>query len=204
MPYRTPEWVQAKKDAKRAHIIEVAQKLFSERGFQNTSIQDICASAGVSVGSVYFYFANKESIYEAVYQRITEEYENRIYNALRGISDIRDIMRKMIEVAVRYSDPKNPESRFFLINSSLSDLKTKRDNALKASVPFMQRIFDTAVAKGEIATINTELAAVSFIYGVYQVLRYWNLYDRPFSTDEMIQFLYTYHTLALGLNQTSN
>lgn len=204
MPYRTPKWVQEKKDAKRSQLLNIALQLFSEKGFQNTTIQNICEAAGVSVGSVYFYFSNKESIYEAVYQMITEEYENRVENALRGLSDIRDIIIKLIEVAVRYSVPNVDKSRFFLMNSSLNDLKTKRDNALKATVPFIQRLLDEAVTKGEIDSINTEMAAVSFIYGTYQVLRYWNLYEKPISTDEMIQFLYNYHTKGLGLAQMSN
>lgn len=204
MPYRTPKWVQEKKDAKRSQLLNIALQLFSEKGFQNTTIQNICEAAGVSVGSVYFYFSNKESIYEAVYQMITEEYENRVENALRGLSDIRDIIIKLIEVAVRYSVPNFDKSRFFLMNSSLNDLKTKRDNALKATVPFIQRLLDEAVTKGELDSINTEMAAVSFIYGTYQMLRYWNLHEKPISTDEMIQFLYNYHTKGLGLAQMSN
>jgi len=199
MPYRTPKWVQEKKDAKRAQILEVALHLFAEKGFQNTSIQDICEAARVSVGSIYFYFSNKESIYEAVYQMINEEYENQMVNALRGLSDIKDIIRKLIEVAVRHSLPDVSRSQFFIMNRSLSDLKSKRDTSLKASVPLVQDLLDKALIKGEIAPINTKMAAVSFIYGTYQVLRYWNMYENAISSDEMIEFLYNYHIPGLGL-----
>ncbi|ODA40594.1 TetR/AcrR family transcriptional regulator [Desulfosporosinus sp. BG] len=199
MPYRTPKWVQEKKDAKRAQILEVALHLFAEKGFPNTSIQDICEAAKVSVGSIYFYFANKESIYEAVYQMINEEYENQMVNALKGLSDIRDIIRKIIEVTVRHSLPDVSKSKFFIMNRSLSDLKSKRDTSLKASVPFVQDLLDKALINGEIAPINTKMAAVSFIYGTYQVLRYWNMYENAISGDEMIEFLYNYHVPGLGL-----
>lgn len=199
MPYRTPKWVQEKKDAKRAQILEVALHLFAEKGFQNTSIQDICEAARVSVGSIYFYFSNKESIYEAVYQMINEEYENQMVNALRGLSDIKDIIRKLIEVAVRHSLPDVSRSQFFIMNRSLGDLKSKRDTSLKASVPLVQDLLDKALIKGEIAPINTKMAAVSFIYGTYQVLRYWNMYENAISSDEMIEFLYNYHMPGLGL-----
>jgi len=199
MPYRTPKWVQEKKDAKRAQILEVALHLFAEKGFQNTSIQDICEAARVSVGSIYFYFSNKESIYEAVYQMINEEYENQMVNALRGLSDIKDIIRKLIEVAVRHSLPDVSRSQFFIMNRSLGDLKSKRDTSLKASVPLVQDLLDKALIKGEIAPINTKMAAVSFIYGTYQVLRYWNMYENAISSDEMIEFLYNYHIPGLGL-----
>lgn len=199
MPYRTPKWVQEKKDAKRAQILEVALHLFAEKGFQNTSIQDICEAARVSVGSIYFYFSNKESIYEAVYQMINEEYENQMVNALRGLSDIKDIIRKLIEVAVRHSLPDVSRSQFFIMNRSLGDLKSKRDTSLKASVPLVQDLLDKALIKGEIAPINTKMAAVSFIYGTYQVLRYWNMYENAISGDEMIEFLYNYHMPGLGL-----
>ncbi len=53
---------------KREQIIETAIKLFSQQGFHATSIQDIVAASGLSVGTIYLYFANKEEIFDAIFE----------------------------------------------------------------------------------------------------------------------------------------
>ena len=46
--------------------LRVALRLFSEKGFFNTSVQDIVAAAGVSVGFIYHNFSDKEGIARAL------------------------------------------------------------------------------------------------------------------------------------------
>jgi AcrR family transcriptional regulator len=48
---------------KRDRILSVAIKEFADNGFENTSIQQIAKKAGISVGSVYKYFENKETLF---------------------------------------------------------------------------------------------------------------------------------------------
>ncbi len=49
----------------RARILEAAIAVFGEKGFQETTLKDIGAGAGISTGSVYTYFDDKESLFEA-------------------------------------------------------------------------------------------------------------------------------------------
>jgi len=50
------------KEAKKNQIIKTALKLFAKRGFYNTTIADIAKEMGMSVGNMYNYFHNKESL----------------------------------------------------------------------------------------------------------------------------------------------
>lgn len=43
-------------------IFEAGMKLFQEKGFNNTTLQDICQEAGVSKGTIFNYFTSKEDI----------------------------------------------------------------------------------------------------------------------------------------------
>ncbi|HHO56507.1 MAG TPA: TetR/AcrR family transcriptional regulator [Trueperaceae bacterium] len=47
-------------------IIQVAQKLFMEKGYSNTSIQAIINEVGVAKGTFYYYFNSKEDVLEAI------------------------------------------------------------------------------------------------------------------------------------------
>lgn len=53
-------------DERRSQILEVAIKLFSQRGFSGTTTREIARSAGVSEAMVFKHFANKEELYSAI------------------------------------------------------------------------------------------------------------------------------------------
>jgi TetR/AcrR family transcriptional regulator, repressor for uid operon len=54
---------------RRAEIIAAAENCFLKQGFHQTSMQNIAAASGVSMGLLYRYFANKEAIIEAAAQQ---------------------------------------------------------------------------------------------------------------------------------------
>lgn len=56
--------------ATRAHLIEVATRLFAERGYEGTSIEAVLAESGVSRGSLYHHFPGKDALFLAVLEDI--------------------------------------------------------------------------------------------------------------------------------------
>ncbi|QZT35686.1 TetR/AcrR family transcriptional regulator [Halosquirtibacter xylanolyticus] len=69
---------------KRKQIIDSATKLFSEQGFENTSISAICKMANVSNGLVFHHFKNKNELLREIFSSTTgivvkmiEEYEEQ-------------------------------------------------------------------------------------------------------------------------------
>ena len=60
-----PRWAR-RKDARPEEIIAAALDLFVERGFAATRLDDVAAHAGVSKGTLYLYFENKEDLFKAV------------------------------------------------------------------------------------------------------------------------------------------
>jgi AcrR family transcriptional regulator len=60
-----PRWAR-RKDARPEEIIAAALDLFVERGYATTRLDDVAARAGVSKGTLYLYFENKEDLFKAV------------------------------------------------------------------------------------------------------------------------------------------
>jgi AcrR family transcriptional regulator len=60
-----PRWAR-RKDARPQEISAAALELFVERGYAATRLDDVAARAGVSKGTLYLYFANKEELFKAV------------------------------------------------------------------------------------------------------------------------------------------
>jgi len=50
-------------------LLDSAEELFSEHGFEGTSVRDIAASAGCNIASVNYYFGGKDNLYTQVWRR---------------------------------------------------------------------------------------------------------------------------------------
>lgn len=50
-------------------ILNVAERLFSERGFEGTSLRELTSAAGVNLAAVNYHFGSKEALFEAVFTR---------------------------------------------------------------------------------------------------------------------------------------
>src|SRR6267378_2776387 len=61
-PNCTPKWRRCPED-RPAQIIEAALQVFGERGLANARLQDIAERAGVSKGTIYLYFTDKEELF---------------------------------------------------------------------------------------------------------------------------------------------
>lgn len=60
-----PRW-ERRKDARPQELLAAALDLFVSRGYAATRLEDVARSAGVSKGTLYLYFANKEELFKAV------------------------------------------------------------------------------------------------------------------------------------------
>ena len=64
---------------RKSQILEAGMVCFAKRGFHQTSMHDISAEAGISVGLIYRYFANKEAVISAM----AERHKNEIAEVLK-------------------------------------------------------------------------------------------------------------------------
>jgi AcrR family transcriptional regulator len=56
-------------ESRRGQLLDIALTLFAERGVENVSIKDLAAEAEVAQGLIYHYFASKDDLLLAVFQR---------------------------------------------------------------------------------------------------------------------------------------
>lgn len=70
------------KQRKRAEIISAATGVFAGHGFQGASVEDIAVAAGVSKGTVYSYFKNKEALFFATFEAFQAQLADELVEAL--------------------------------------------------------------------------------------------------------------------------
>src|SRR5437667_12638735 len=98
---------------RREQLLDIGRKLFAERGFEGTSIEEIAAQAGVSKPVVYEHFGGKEGLYAVVVDREVERLLAMATTMLGG-----DHTRAKFEAAavrlLRYIDDDRDGSRILV------------------------------------------------------------------------------------------
>jgi TetR/AcrR family transcriptional repressor of uid operon len=71
---------------RRTQILDAAIICFAKRGFHQTSMHDVSAEAGISVGLIYRYFANKEAVISAMADKHKQEIHELLERARQAPS----------------------------------------------------------------------------------------------------------------------
>ncbi len=88
---------------KMMKLIEAAEELFTTKGFYQTSISDICKSAGTAVGTFYIYFQTKTDIYGYMMQEYANEIKTRLSEAIKDCPTRYEKEREGIKCFVKYA-----------------------------------------------------------------------------------------------------
>jgi len=89
----------------RNRILSAALNLFRDRGFDETSMREIAAGAGVAIGAAYYYFDSKEALVMAFYHQANDAMQETIEAALSRKSDLKSRLRAVIDVKFEYFRP---------------------------------------------------------------------------------------------------
>jgi AcrR family transcriptional regulator len=73
-------------------ILEAAGKVFNDFGYSRTNMRLVAGSAGISVGSLYLYFRNKEDLCLTLMKESLDEFNRETREALRGIQDPKEAL----------------------------------------------------------------------------------------------------------------
>jgi TetR/AcrR family transcriptional regulator len=165
------------KNNKRADLLQVALTLFSERGYNGTSVQEIVNLAGVSKPTLYYFFKNKQGIYAALWQ----EYFVPFYEMLQKIAVYepypqqyeKDVFPQLCTIAQKYYDFAKNEPIFYRLMLSLQFSPEDAEGigmiqqlyGMKFKV--IKTFFDQAAEQHGNLQYKTELISKIFVADVY-------------------------------------
>lgn len=147
----------------RAKILDVAEELFSKKGYDETAVSDIVSEMGVAQGTFYYYFPSKEDcldgmvgrILENDYRRIEEEIERTDVHApakLLMAYDIR-IQRRVEHRVMDYLHLEENAKLFYKIaRKRFTDF-----------LPLFTRLVEEGVAEGHFSTDHPEATAAGIL-----------------------------------------
>jgi AcrR family transcriptional regulator len=133
--------------ATKAAVFNAAERLFALHGFQNVSVRDITAEAGVNLASVNYHFGSKDALLFAIFRRRTGELNRERARMLHEASDrhdgkppVREILEALFAPPLRWADPANDRriSVQFIIRARSEGTAEMRE-ALQNDVSHLER-----------------------------------------------------------------
>lgn len=97
--------------ARRQQIVDAARATFSRQGFRTTTMHDVIAEAGLSVGAVYRYFKSKEELIAAIVDQVVGEIGARV-GSLTSARPCRPIDEFLTEVLRSIERELGPDGTF--------------------------------------------------------------------------------------------
>lgn len=150
----------------KRRIFNTAIKVFSEKGYDNASIEEITAIAGVAKGSLYYHFAKKEDIFDMLLEEgmklLKNNIEIKISDCKNSLDKIKAIILIQIKVTIKY------ESFLNVVFSQMwgeSEKNKKCKNAVFEYIDIIETIVKEGIENDEFYNGDVE-AIASAIFGV--------------------------------------
>jgi len=160
--------------SKREIIIESAIKLFSNKGFEGTSVREIAADAGVNVAMINYYFESKEKLFESVVEYRTS-FLKGIFAELVNNKDLSPIEK--IDIIIDQTiERKFSNSQFHhLLHRELSldhrpQLRDAISNILLRNVDSVKTIIRNGIKDGVFQPVDIELTLATMLGTIHYLL----------------------------------
>jgi len=142
----------------RERLLESAKRLFSQRGYYATSVEDIVASAGLSKGAFYFYFKSKEELFKSLVEEMHLNIVKRLENFLEMELTLEDALIEHAKVFLEDIYQNRHIAQIFLFqlvgtNEEFRELYYTKIAHLRE---LLTKMVDRAIQRREITYKNAE------------------------------------------------
>ena len=157
---------------RKQEILDAALRGFAEKGLAGTTVEEVRARSGASVGSIYHHFGDKEGIAAALYVAILRDYQRGLLALLEGDGDARDTVEGLVRHHLRWVAADRDRARFLLGGRpprAVDEIRELNRRAFRATAGWL----DEQVAAGRIRPIPFDLFYAVLIGPAQEFCRHW-------------------------------
>ena len=151
------------KDEVRAHIVEMARKIFTRYGFRKATMEQIAAATQKGKSSIYYYFKSKEEIFRAVIEKEAEELSIQLDDTIK--KDDSPIEKLKTYILFRLHHVRTVENFYAALNEdSLSHmdfiLEIRRQFDMDERL-VVKEILEEGMKNGIFQVVSSEIGAIA-------------------------------------------
>jgi AcrR family transcriptional regulator len=181
----------AKPAPRRAELLDVSIGLFYEKGYENTTLQDIADRMGFTKAAIYYYAKNKEELLVEIYTSIVEPAiaAARTLAAEPAPDGATRFVRLIEQHLQTFLSNVQANAVFEVQNFSLSEAGKRRIQGLAREYDTLLRtVYDDGIADGSIGPGSSSIA-VNAVIGMCNSAHRWYRPRGKFSVNQVIEQL---------------
>ncbi len=171
-----------KMEARKTQILKSAERIFGEKGFQDTTISEIAKEAKISEASIYEYFSTKEGLLFSVPTQNAIELFELMQFHMKLIRGAGNKLRSIIYLfLMTYEEhPHNASIIMLLLKHNKKFLNTEGHLAIKKGLKIINETIDEGVSTGEFRNdVNVYLIRSIIIGTIEHLVTSWIMTGRP-------------------------
>lgn len=181
----------ARKNIVAKEVLEQAARLFAQKGYANTSLQDVAEAVGLSRPALYYYFSSKTALLEAMVEDVTVV-GARMLAEIRNNKELgpEERLRRAVEGLVLWGLER--PTRFKVIDRSEEqlppDISATHEAAKRDVLRAMTTLISDGVEAGLLRPVDPRMAALSVI-GMCNWTAWWWTPKSPQTKEEVAAFI---------------
>lgn len=172
----------------RDQIVDVAAALFSAKGYEATSLDDIAAELGTARSALYYHVSGKAELRALIQIRRVRMLVEEAETVAMAEGTASQKLAELVRVHIRHFQRYFPESKMWLQITAVEDVQDTATEALhvqnRAFTSHLRNVIEDGVAGGEFRAVNPAIAALGII-GMCHYLTTWYREGGPLSTSEI-------------------
>jgi TetR/AcrR family fatty acid metabolism transcriptional regulator len=158
--------------ARREQIVEAATRVFAQKGFRRATTREVAREAGISEGTIYNYFEDKDALLMAILERLNET-ERRAEDFEEGMATdfegfLRDYLSRRMSLIWENREVFRVVLSEMLVNAELRELYLRR--VVEPTMRIAEENFRSRMEQGEVRHMDAPLATRSVAGAVLGVL----------------------------------
>ncbi len=156
-------------------ILDIARKLFAENGFDGTSIRDIAAAATVNLGSISYYFGNKEKLFATVINHQLAPLEEKMIAVVQGNGSVQEKISQLLHLQAFFILKRDKAARAIFAEAAIGGRRLPQlaQASLRRRHQLISSVIEAGIKQGVFRKCNPEYATWSLLgmVGIYMVMR---------------------------------
>ena len=148
------------REERRRQILEAALTVFTQKGFNAANVSDVAAGAGVSQGTIYWYFDSKEELFQAAILYAFTDFGEMTLGAFQHYTTATEKLRALAQAMEDFADMAEGLFMLFLGYWASSD---RREESAQVWVDLLRQykdavagVIEEGVRKGEFRPVDAE------------------------------------------------
>ncbi len=165
----------------RQRILEAALRVFAQKGYHETRMEDIVEEARVSKGGLYHHFPGKKQLFETLMDEFLDVLEGRLRRAVDRAEGDTARLTAALEEGMRLLEKYQSLAKIVFVQASGlgPGFESRRLAILERLARFIQAELDQAVDRGVIPPMDTHVVAHAWVGVLYEWAVRWLLTGEP-------------------------